>query len=182
MTFGIISAGVEGGLRLTVDLNLDDPNADGKLRIEEIADELANPICLFDVEGKLRAFLAAYFKLDLKFFSKKWRFVLANVTLLDFSKSCDPPNPRPASTEATPQGPALRIHVGPQAFMRGFQLEEDDEFEFEDRGWLARKLEKRIRSELLKEIQADPDLDYRDLEDTVKDLVDEFLPEFVEED
>lgn len=62
------------------------------------------------------------------------------------------------------------------------QLEEDDEFEFEERERLTRKLEKRIRPELLKEVEADPDLDYRDVEEMVEDLVDEFLPEFVEED
>jgi len=85
--------------------------------------------------------------------------------------------------EAEQQNQQWKIQLGlahVSSYLR--QLEEDDEFEFEDREWLARKLEKRIRSELLKEIQADPDLDYRDLEDTVKDLVDEFLPEFVEED
>lgn len=62
------------------------------------------------------------------------------------------------------------------------QLERDGEFEFEDSDWLIKKLEKRIRPELLKEIQAEPDLDYRDLEEIVEDLVDEFLPDFVEED
>jgi len=62
------------------------------------------------------------------------------------------------------------------------QLEEDDEFEFEERERLTRKLEKRIRPKLLKEVEADPDLDYRDVEEMVEDLVDEFLPEFVEED
>ena len=62
------------------------------------------------------------------------------------------------------------------------QFEEADEFEFEDREWFTRKQEKRIRPELLKEVEADPDLDYRDVEEIVEDLVDEFLPEILEED
>ncbi|MFP5488586.1 MAG: hypothetical protein ACLGHQ_09810, partial [Acidimicrobiia bacterium] len=62
----IATAGIVAGLRITVDLNLDDsPEPDGKLRIEEIFNKLQNPLCLFDVSGKLEAFIKAFVELNL---------------------------------------------------------------------------------------------------------------------
>ncbi|MDH4291920.1 MAG: hypothetical protein OEV56_04865, partial [Dehalococcoidia bacterium] len=55
--FANVSGGVEGGIQLTVDMNLKDPNCDGKLRIDEVYDRLAQPICMFDVSGRIEAFL-----------------------------------------------------------------------------------------------------------------------------
>ena len=99
----IVSAGVEGGIRLTVDLNLNDsPEPDGKLRIQEIFNKLANPICLFDISGKLEAFLGAYVRIGFAFFSKTWRITIANITLLDFSVNlCEPPKPVLAEVSGT---------------------------------------------------------------------------------
>ncbi len=109
----IVSAGVEGGIRLTVDLNLNDsPDPDGKLRIQEIFNKLANPICLFDISGKLEAFLGAYVRIGFAFFSKTWRITIANVTLLDFSLNlCEPPNP----VLAYVSGSTLVVNMGSQA-------------------------------------------------------------------
>ncbi|MDQ3620579.1 MAG: calcium-binding protein [Actinomycetota bacterium] len=91
----IVSVGVEGGIELTVDLNLDDrPNADGRLHIEEIINKLSNPICLFDVRGKLEAFLRAFIEIDLFFYTKKFSIELFRITLLEFEGSCSPPKPK----------------------------------------------------------------------------------------
>ncbi len=67
----IVSRRRRGGIELTVALNLDDsPDPDGKLRIEEIFNKLQNPICLFEVSGKLEAFLEAFVEINL-FFSQQ---------------------------------------------------------------------------------------------------------------
>ena len=90
----IVSAGVRGGIELTFNLDLDDrPDPDGKLRIEEIVDKLANPICLFEVSGKIEAFLEAFVKIDLFFYSKEFGFELVRITLLEWSSACKPPAP-----------------------------------------------------------------------------------------
>ncbi|MCI0776534.1 MAG: hypothetical protein J4N95_00005 [Chloroflexi bacterium] len=120
----VISAGVEGGISLTVNFNLaDGPEIDGKLRIEEIFDKLANPICLFDVSGSVDAFLAIYFKLDLLFVSKTWRYIIAEVELLNFASSCSPANPEPA----TKIGTDLHINIGARAGDRKINVGEVNE-------------------------------------------------------
>ena len=109
----IVAAGVEGGIRFTLDMNLNDsPNPDGKLRIEEIVSKLSNPICLFDISGKLEAFLAAFVRIGFAFFSKTFRIEIANITLLEFSSSCaDAPPPNLAFNS----GGDLRLNLGSAA-------------------------------------------------------------------
>ena len=105
----IISAGVKGGIELTFGLNLNDsPDPDGKLRIEEILDKLANPICLFDVNGRIEAFLAVFVKIDLFFFTEEYSFELVRITLLEWSESCEPPAPDLAEDG----GSVLYLNVG----------------------------------------------------------------------
>ena len=94
ISFAIVSAGVQGGLRLTVTMDLDDrPEPDGRLRIHEILNKLDNPICLFVTSGSLDAFLRAYVKISFVFYKKTWYFAIANVRLLDFTFACDPLEP-----------------------------------------------------------------------------------------
>jgi len=62
------------------------------------------------------------------------------------------------------------------------QLESDGDFTFDDKYRLTEKLEKRIRPELREEIRSDPDLGYKDKDEIIENLVDEYLPEFVEEE
>jgi len=93
-------------------LNLNDsPNPDGKLRIEEIVAKLNNPICLFDVEGSLDAFLAVYVRIGFAFFSKTFRFTIVKVTLLDFSAGCSLPPP----VLAVKDGSTLKLNMGSSA-------------------------------------------------------------------
>lgn len=123
---GFAAAGVEGGVRMTVDLNLDDqPEPDGKLRLYEIAGKISNPICLFDVRGKLEAFLGAWVRVGFEWFSKSWRFEILRITLLEFSAACEPPAPQPAVVD----GINLVINMGSldRRRARRFNVDEVDE-------------------------------------------------------
>lgn len=127
----IVSAGVEGGVRATLDLNLHDggffnpippENLDGKLRLDEIASFLTgNPLCLFDVSGKLEAFIRIFVEIDLFLFSARFEFTVVNITLLeldDITKElCEPPPP----VLATNIGDGvLRLNMGPNAGARNY--------------------------------------------------------------
>jgi len=121
----IVSAGVEGGIQLTVGLNLNDsPDPDGKLRIEEIMSKLANPICLFDVEGSLDAFLGVYVKIGFAFFSKTFRLTIVKITLLDFSAGCSLPPPELANNTT---GDTLYLNIGTRAGDRHIHTDKIDE-------------------------------------------------------
>jgi Ca2+-binding RTX toxin-like protein len=109
VTLGIASAGIVAGLRITVDLNLDDsPEPDGKLRIEEIFNKLQNPICLFDISGKLEAFIKAYVELNLFITSIRFDFTLLEIELLNFKGKCEPPKPQLAQQS----GGTLTLNIG----------------------------------------------------------------------
>ena len=128
----IVSAGVRGGITLTVGLDLDDrPEEDGRLRIEEIVNRLSNPWCLFQVKGNLDAWFSAYVKLDFFLFSKEWTWEVARTTLLDFSAECDPPKPVLARFDTTKVDgknvPALILHIGTQASRRNINRTLEDE-------------------------------------------------------
>ncbi len=97
----IFSVGVKAGIELDIFLNLHDPDGDGKVRIDEIYSELHNPVCLFDLGGRLSFFLEAYASVDLFLWSQEWDFPIVNITLLDFNQLgqqlrtaiCASPNP-----------------------------------------------------------------------------------------
>ena len=120
----IISAGVRGGIELTFTLDLDDrPDTNGELRIEEIVDKLANPICLFEVGGKIEAFLEAFVEIDLFFYSEEFSFELVRITLLEWSSACEPPAPKPA----TQDGGVVYLNIGSHANLRNVQEDVTDE-------------------------------------------------------
>ena len=127
----IVSVGVEGGVRATLDLNLHDggffepippANLDGKLRLDEIASFLViNPLCLFDVSGKLEAFIRIFVEIDLFLFSARFEFTVVNITLLELdnitAELCEPPPP----VLASPIGAeVLRLNMGPNAGTRNY--------------------------------------------------------------
>jgi Ca2+-binding RTX toxin-like protein len=127
---GFAAAGVEGGVRMTVDLNLDDrPEPDGKLRLDEVASKLSNPICLFVVDGKLEAFLGAWVRVGFEWFSKTWRFEILSITLLDFSLACTPPSPQPATPVVNGPVTDLLVNIGSQTRRkaRRFAVDEEEE-------------------------------------------------------
>ncbi len=99
-------------MRATIDMNLHDggffepippANLDGKLRLDEVASFLfGNPICLFDVSGKLEAFIRIFVEIDLFLFSARFEFTVVNITLLELdnitrgalrtaASTCSPP-------------------------------------------------------------------------------------------
>ncbi|HCU70037.1 MAG TPA: hypothetical protein DGF30_12660 [Desulfomicrobium sp.] len=72
LNLGIASAGVEGGLILTVNFDLYDPDRDGKVRVDEMlgaflyeartGNPALAPVAIFDVYGDISAQLRAYIK------------------------------------------------------------------------------------------------------------------------
>lgn len=134
----VVSAGVEGGVRATIDMNLHDggffdpippENLDGKLRLDEIASFLfGNPLCLFDVSGKLEAFIRIFVEIDLFLFSARFEFTVVNITLLELdnitAELCEPPPPQLASDIGDG---VLRLNMGPNAGDRNYSPDTIDE-------------------------------------------------------
>jgi Ca2+-binding RTX toxin-like protein len=123
LSFGIASVGVEGGISATIDFNLNDPNRDGKVRIDEILGNIVanatssnpmlvalSPIAFFDVSGLFQAFLRAYLEINLLFFkfSKTWEW--ARITLFEY----DIPFER-VSSLAQKDGDTLILNIGDSA-------------------------------------------------------------------
>ncbi len=97
---GLVEAGVQGGVEGIVTLDLNDPNRDGKLRADELLGYLQDdPLCLFDSQGQLSAFLEAFLWIGLDtgifgtitFFEARERFV--DAVLASFDHSCPPTAP-----------------------------------------------------------------------------------------
>ena len=91
----IAEVGVKGGIDATVALNWHDgPNVDGKIYIDEAIAKIATPLCLFDISGRLSAFLQVYAQFGVCPFCVEKSFEIARITLLEFTSSCpdEPPN------------------------------------------------------------------------------------------
>ncbi|HEU5000489.1 MAG TPA: calcium-binding protein, partial [Lapillicoccus sp.] len=109
----VITVGVEGGVSLTINLAWNDPNNDGKFRLFEFgAVALRNPLCLFQMSGRIGIFLRVYITLGISPFSVSFSFTLADITLLDFNvkPNCTPPPPRLAGL--TEDGETLVVFAG----------------------------------------------------------------------
>ncbi len=132
----VVKVGIEAGLRATLDLNLHDggfldpvppENLDGKLRIDEIITFLHNPLCLFDVSGKLEAFIRVFVTIDFFLFSVTFKQTIINIVLLelkDITKDlCKPPPP----VLANEVGNVLYLNMGPRIGNRDFAEDQFDE-------------------------------------------------------
>ncbi len=139
----LVEAGVRGGVKATLNANLHDggfgpanhtdpadrfshhpENLDGVLRLDEIASGLGNPLCLFDYDGKITAFLEAYidYTLDEETFT-----IVGPVTLYDFSEVLNQAcNTEPVLAHVT-SGGDLVLHAGAFADLRKFQEGEEKE-------------------------------------------------------
>ncbi|ONI92778.1 hypothetical protein ALI22I_02115 [Saccharothrix sp. ALI-22-I] len=107
----LIEVGIKGGVALTINLSWADPNNDGKFRFFEFSKvALKNPMCLFNMDGRLSLFLKVYITIGFSPFSVSFDFTLADITLLDFSvkANCEPPPPVLAHADGT----TLVLHVG----------------------------------------------------------------------
>jgi Ca2+-binding RTX toxin-like protein len=133
----IASAGVIVGLKATVDLNLHDggrptdpAKVDGKLYIDEIASMLNNPICIFDVDGALDAFVKFFVTVGISPFDFSFDITLVEVRLLDMKAITDPicehPPPPHLATEDD-ASKTLRLNIGPFAGDRDVAEDEHDE-------------------------------------------------------
>ncbi|NIW45676.1 MAG: hypothetical protein GWN14_02195, partial [candidate division Zixibacteria bacterium] len=106
----VIEAGIRAGVTFGVELNWNDPNDDGKLRIDEIGIWAAKPICLFDRRGYIGFYLEFYLKFDFFLFSTtlSWRPVDETYEL--FNESCEPPKPILAEVDGDEQ--QLILYIG----------------------------------------------------------------------
>jgi Tol biopolymer transport system component/Ca2+-binding RTX toxin-like protein len=125
----IASAGVGGGIYGNIDFNLNDPNNDGKVRVNEFAALIEeNPLCIFDTSGALTAGLNAYVKFGIKPFQIKKRFNSPRITIAEFNSECDDSHSgggggggtqTPPPILATDLGSGvLRLNMGPNAANR----------------------------------------------------------------
>ncbi len=139
----IVEAGVRGGVAATLNANLHDggvgpanhtdpadrfshhpENLDGVLRLDEIASGLGNPLCLFDYDGKITAFLEAYidYTLDEETFT-----IVGPVTLYDFSELLNQAcQTVPVLAHVDGDG-NLVLHLGAFADQRDFQEDVENE-------------------------------------------------------
>jgi Ca2+-binding RTX toxin-like protein len=85
----LIRAGVEGGLQLTVNFDLPDPNGDGKTRFAEVAAAAArNPLCMFRPTGDISVIIQLFGEIGFGPLSVHKDFTLANEKLVDFAADC----------------------------------------------------------------------------------------------
>jgi Ca2+-binding RTX toxin-like protein len=124
----VAQAGVGGGIFLDVYFNLNDPDRDGKVRVNELLNNFKlSPLLIFDVSGALTAGLFAYIKIG---FPTPFGFVtifegnydLASITLLKFDSSR--PNNTPVLADqsgsvlklrTTEGNDTIRVLPGPSA-------------------------------------------------------------------
>ena len=77
VSIGIVTAGLKGGITLTINLDINDPNDDGRLRTAEINTIFAGkPECVFDVSADLEAFISIFISIELLFTSLDYSFDL----------------------------------------------------------------------------------------------------------
>jgi len=116
----IFSAGAGGSIYLTIGIDLQDPNNNGKLKFQEVATILeatANPFCLFILNGKFGVRIYVFVEVDLFFWSKRWEETLADIVILSFQVQCDFNKVPVLASDAG--GGVLLLHMGPNSDMRG---------------------------------------------------------------
>ncbi len=114
---GLISGGVQGGIYATIDMALNDPDGTGKLRLETFINELADPLSIFHVSGRVYAQLSAYLTIDLFFFSTTYNFdITPEITLVTFDST--PAVAQPTLAAVSSNG-ALTLNTGPNSAARG---------------------------------------------------------------
>jgi Ca2+-binding RTX toxin-like protein len=110
INLGLVEVGVQGGLGVTVEFDLNDVEKDGRVRaLEIVALAQQDPRCIFDIRGEVYLFLEAFLRVDLFFFKidKTWRF--GEFLLFSFEITC------PEPVLASMSGSTLIIHAGEYA-------------------------------------------------------------------
>ena len=106
-------AGINVALNLDVNLNFNDPNNDGKVRMREMAKMLSKPITMFDVSATIE--MEAYAYLDYFIGRKKW--VLWSSGAFELFDTAS--NPKPQAVLISDLGDDRVINVGDFAANRG---------------------------------------------------------------
>jgi Ca2+-binding RTX toxin-like protein len=121
INLGIASAGVEGGIILTINFDLYDPDRDGKVRIHELVGSFLYefnygsaalaPLAIFEVSGDIALQLRAF--IEFLFFSESFE-ITPPLTLIEFTVAFDR-----EPILATERGDgALLLNIGPNAAAR----------------------------------------------------------------
>ncbi|MEX2149864.1 MAG: LEPR-XLL domain-containing protein [Steroidobacteraceae bacterium] len=122
ISFGLVKAGVEGGIDFSIEFNLADLDNDGKVRVGELAANVAAnlgefgplaPLAIFDVQGIVQFFMRAFLEINLLLTTIKKEFEFVRLTLFEF----EIPFERP-SLLATQSGDTLTLNIGPNAAER----------------------------------------------------------------
>ena len=111
LNLGLVWGGVQGGVEAEIGAGWNDINDDGKFRIPELIQRLNQGIeCLFELRGKMDAFLEAYAGFGIKIFGAKItifeKFIeLLRATIFEFEVGCPPlPPPVLAHLDGTRDG------------------------------------------------------------------------------
>ncbi|MES2098682.1 MAG: LEPR-XLL domain-containing protein [Pseudomonadota bacterium] len=121
INLGVASAGVEGGIILTVNFDLYDPDGDGKVRVDELLGNFLYefnygtpalaPLAIFDVFGDVSAQLRAFIE---ALFIKKTFEITPPITLVEFSV----PFEREPFLATERNDGSLLLNIGPNAQQR----------------------------------------------------------------
>lgn len=91
VSIGIVTAGLKGGITLTINLDLNDPDDDGRLRTAEIRDVFSGDAsCIFDVTAEIEAFISVFIEIELLLTSLEFEFDLLRLGPYElFSYGCE---------------------------------------------------------------------------------------------
>lgn len=112
VSIGIVTAGLKGGVTLTINLDLNDPNDDGRIRTAEIREIFSgNASCIFDASGHIEAFISIFVEIELLFTSIDFEFDLLRLGPYQlFKYGC--PDFVPTLVTASNDGTELRLTSG----------------------------------------------------------------------
>ena len=80
VSIGLVTAGLKGSVTLTINLDLNDPNDDGRLRTGEIRTMFSgNAACIFDASAELEASISVYVEIELLFTSLEYEYDILNL-------------------------------------------------------------------------------------------------------
>ena len=118
---GLVWGGVRGGVEAEIGAGWNDVNDDGKFRIPEILARANQGLhCIFDLRGKMDAFVEAYAGLGINIFGAKVTIFektieILRATIFEFNVGCPPLEP---PVLAHKDGSDLVINIGPHAHLR----------------------------------------------------------------
>lgn len=112
VSIGIVTAGLKGGVTLTINLDLNDPNDDGRIRTAEIREIFSGDAsCIFDASGEIEAFISVFVEIELLFTSIDFEFDLLRLGPYElFRYGC--PDFVPTLVTASNDGAELRLTSG----------------------------------------------------------------------